>query len=133
MMPTVNPNKILEACNDKLEQSLSKHNTLEMDKLIKSFKGCVEATGHDLDGNNDDIDWLIRNGASEVKVCADERDALQIEVDNLLKANKRMEQALRQIKELSRPEQIFTPSELIDVIADILDISREAIAKAEGR
>jgi len=36
-------------------------------KCSQALKDCVAATGNDLDGNGDDIEWLIRNAVHEIK------------------------------------------------------------------
>jgi len=70
-------------------------------ELKKALKACVEATGDDLDGNNNDYGWLIRNGASVVKDVVDEIEPLEEQVEAL-------QAEVTQLKELVFPLLQYT-------------------------
>ena len=64
----------------------------ENDMLKKALKDCVEATGNDLDGNNNDYNWLIREGADEVRKLSNEFNEVEAENEQLREALENIEQ-----------------------------------------
>jgi len=73
-----------------------------MNEVELALKACVEATGEDLDGNNNDITWLVRCGAETVKDVVGEIFTLEEQVETLQKEHEIMKEALEGIVEVTK-------------------------------
>jgi len=106
------------------------------EELKLALKSCVEATGEDLDGNNNDYDWLVRHGASIVKERVNEANIIEEHFEQLQAEHKIMKDALKfadnKLYTLEKAGKEISPRYMTDA-KKAFRVTQNALKQLEGK